>query len=323
MIVPLEITRKYNEILPSLERLKKDLDPVLEKIATKMNGLFFSRIKLLESFAQKLEGGIFEADKIIDLYGATIVVATTRELEKVENEVKSSFQIHKKIVNREKAPEQFIYDDLHLFISFQPKVEVPNKEFLKRKFELQVKTFLQYSWDKATHDLLYKGKNMSWPLFRVAYQTKAMLEQADQVLAQIDKTAEMCPENEYKVFREKNKIISLAEKTWKREQLSVDMRRLSTNIYDLLDAAGKNVRFLKQELSSPANKDLIQAKSITPHQAVLGILIRKDPKKLIKGLKRMNRKALLTRELLDFMGKIPQELIDLSVELGDAVGFKK
>lgn len=319
MIVPLEIKHKYDEILPSLQKLKEDIDPILGKIAIELNGLYFSRIKSVESFAQKLEGGRFEADKIIDLFGATIIVATSREVKTVERVVRSKFQVHRRIVNREKAPERFIYDDMHLFISFQPEVEIPMKEYLKRKFELQVKTFLQYSWDKATYDLLYKGKTMSWSFFRVAYQTKAMLEQADQVLSQIDKTAELCPENEYRIFRERNRIISLVEKKWDAEQLPSDMRRLSSNIHDLLDVAGKSIDFLQQELSLKANKDLASARSITPYQAVLGILIRKDSKNLAKGLKKMKRKVLVTRELLDIIGEAPQEIIDLSLKLVDTV----
>lgn len=315
MIIPPEISSKYKEILLSLGRLKTDIDPVLEKIAASLNGLYFSRIKSEESFTQKLEGGKFAADKIIDLFGATIVVATSREVDDVEKKVSEMFKIHKKLANREKAPEEFIYDDVHLIISFEQKNVVPDREYLNREFELQIKTFLQYAWDKATHDLLYKGQTISWSLFRVAYQTKAMLEQADQVLVQIEKTAELCPENEYKAFKDRNRIIELSTKIWEPVQLPADMRRLSSNIYDLLSLSDKGIKFLENELGNPSNKELLTAKSITPYEAILGIVIKRDWKNLLAGFKAANRKIIITKELREIVGLIPAEIEEIVIKL--------
>ena len=319
MIIPSEIAERYDEILPFLEKLQIDVDPILREIAYHLSGLYFSRIKSLESFAQKLESGKFDPDKIVDLIGATIVVPTSTETKLVEKEVTSKFTIHKRIENREKAPEEFIYDDLHLYISFNPPIAIPGQEYLKRKFELQVKTFLQYSWDKATHDLLYKGKALSWPLFRVAYQTKAMLEQADQILIQIEKTSDLCPTNPYRLLAEKNLIADIAEKTWDSQQLPTDIRRLATNIYELLKLCEKEASFLTRELADPKNKDLVIARSITPYEAVVGILIRTDPDSVKNGLRKSGRKILITKELRDYLPAIPQDILNLTLKLQDVL----
>lgn len=267
-----------------------------------------------------MEGGTFDLDGIIDLYGATIVVPTFDDIEQVVSAVSLKFNIHRKIEHREKAPQMFIYDDLHLYISFKPSTPLPDgMEYLIRKFELQLKTFLQYSWHKATHDLLYKGKDVSWPRFRVAYQTKAMLEQADQILTQIDKTADICPENEFRKFVNINSIISIIENTWSPEQLPHDMRRLAINILNLLMTGNKKITFLKHELEETTNRDLISAKSVTPHQAVLGILIRRDPNNLIKGLKSARKSILITKELREILGNIPEDLDALSLKFNSAI----
>ena len=134
-------------------------------------------------------------------------------------------------------------------------------------------------------------------------------------MVQIDKTADMCPTNPYKALTDKNLIASIAEKTWEPEQLSNDMRRLATNIYDLLMLCEKGIPFLEEELGEPKNKDLISAKSVTPYEAVVGILIRRDPDGLAKGLKKASRRILITKELKDVLVNIPSAILDLSLEL--------
>ena len=125
--------------------------------------------------------------------------------------------------------------------------------------------------------------------------------------------------NQYNVFIDANAIISIAEETWEPEQLPYDMRRLASNVYDLLTLCGKKITFLERELSQAKNKDLISAKSVTPHQAVLGILIRTDPDNLIKGLKKANRRILITRELKDVLAEIPKEIENSSLKLKETV----
>ncbi len=51
-------------------------------------------------------------------------------------------------------------------------------------FDIQIKPFLQHAWGIATHDFIYKSDDVDWPSSRIAYQVKAMLENAELSIGQ-------------------------------------------------------------------------------------------------------------------------------------------
>ena len=182
MIISNAISEIYSTIYKDLVLMKRDVDVILKPLATQFDGFFISRIKGVESFAQKIEMGLtWNPDRIIDLYAATIVLPTFKEVDSIDKSLEDDFKIVKKFFNREKKPSDFIYDDKHVHLKYKHKVS-PGKEYLYRRFELQIKTFLQHGWAKATHDILYKGDKIEWARFRMVSQIKAMLEQSDQIL---------------------------------------------------------------------------------------------------------------------------------------------
>ena len=310
------ISEIYSAFSLELKLLREEMDPVLKRIATNFDGFFISRIKPKESFAQKIETGYFkDPNTIIDLYAATIVVATYKEINLVERQIEREFRIKKKIENREKKPSDFVYDDIHLWIQYNPTVQVPGKEYLQRSFELQLKTFLQYGWYKSAHDILYKGDQLSWPRFRIAHQIRAMLEQSDQILLRIDKASDICPSNDYIIFSEKNRILDFIKKIWAPSLLPLNVKGLADNVHELLKLCGKSTDYLKQELESGRHDNLLSAASVTPYQAILGILIKMDPDSLYKGLKACRRNLYISDELKDIFGDIPEKIIDLSIKL--------
>lgn len=317
MIIPPEIKEYYNSKNPILEELQKHMDDILKVISSKFNGLYISDIKPEESLAQKIEFGIFnDVNEIIDLFRATIVVATKREVNALKSEISKKFQIIKTIENRSKKPSDFIYDDLHLYIKYKPKIKIPGKEYLETPFELQIKTFLEHAWAKATHDILYKGTELSWQNYRIAHQIKAMLEQSDEILAQIPEISFICPTNEYEQFKEQNDIINLLNRKWKDEGLPQDRRRLSGNIKLLLDYCKESTKFLEQQLNLEENRLLIEAKSITPFQAILGIIIKKRPTQLILGLSSHKpKKVFVSSSLRSSLGTIPADLEEYCVRI--------
>ncbi len=313
MIIPSRISEIYDSLRQGLDLFRKEMDPVLRRIANNCGGFFDSRVKEKTSFAQKLETGRFsDYNEIIDLYGAIIVVATHKEIDLIKKEVLQQFEILKAIENRPKEYSSFIYDDLHLHIKYKPQVLVPGKEYLLRPFELQVKTFLQHGWAKATHDILYKGNQMSWPRFRIAYQIKVMLEQSDQILGQIDKAADLCPNNSFDIFTQKTKILELMKNKWDTAQLPSNLTGLVDEVFDVLRICKKQVSFFEQELISSQNRNILSAQSITPFQAILGILIKADFKSLCKGFKEHRRSIILTQELKDILGVIPAQVLELT-----------
>jgi len=315
MIYPSELKDYYNQNLVILNELKRELDPILIGITSKFDGFYVSNLKPIESLIQKIESGVFSsANLVVDLFRATIVVPTKKDIDNLKTELEKEFIITKLIENREKEPSNFVYDDIHLYIKYRPKLKVPGKEYLEKEFELQIKTFLQHAWAKATRDILYKGKRLSWPSYRVAHQIKAMLEQSDDILTQIEKTSDICSDNDYKKFKELNNIISLVEKKWDDITLPKDRIKLASNIQELLKICKLKFNFLEEHLENTAFADLLNSKSITPYQAILGIIIKVKKEDLIKGLKHYNRKIFLTESLKDVLLDII-DLEELSIKI--------
>jgi len=316
MIVPSEITQFYNKNLPMLKKLKYDVDADLDKISKRFDGFYESNIKPLESLAQKIESGIVkDPNDVIDLFRATIVVATRKDIEKLKNVMKEVFIIDKVIENRKKKPSDFVYDDLHLYIKYKMGLIMPGKDYRKRAFELQIKTFLQHGWAKSTRDILYKGSGFSWKNHRIASQIKAMLEQSDDVLAKIEKISDICPDNDYQEFKEKSKIVDIVENKWDGVSLPQDKISLCENIYSLLRYIGKNSDFLKRELDKTENLPFIKARSITPYQAVLCILIKNDCDKLVEALKWNKKYIFISQSMIDLLGSIEPHLEYLRIKV--------
>lgn len=314
MIISNRISEIYDSFQTELMLLEEEISPMLEMIASNYDGFFDSRVKSKESFAQKVETGLFtDPNKIIDLYAATIVVPTNKDVHSVEKELEKDFGVIKKIENRKKSPSDFQYDDIHLHVQFKPKILIPGKEYLQRSFELQLKTFLQHGWAKATHDILYKGQTFSWPRFRVASQIKAVLEQSDQILADIDKAIDMCPDNEYVEFVEKKEISKIVTARWDSELLPLNTNGLVNEIYNLLVVCKKDVDYLDGELKSGKYNDILSAKSITPYQSILGILIKNASDSLCKGLKYNDKKIYISNELKDMIISVPKEIMELTI----------
>lgn len=317
MIIPSEIKEYYKSKISTLEEFKKYMDDILSSISSKFNGLYISNIKTEESLAQKIEFGIFnEVDEIVDLVRATIVVATKKEVNNLKEEISKKFQVIETIENRSKKPSDFIYDDLHLHIKYKSEIEIPGKEYLETPFELQIKTFLEHAWARATHDILYKGNKLSWPNYRIAHQIKAMLEQSDEILAKIPEASSICPDNEYEQFKEQNDIINLLNRKWDDTSLPQDRRKLSENINLLLDYCKEGTKFLEQQLNLEENRLLIESKSITPFQAILGIIIKKRPTQLISGLSAHKpKKVFVSSALRDLLGTISADLEEYCVKI--------
>ena len=56
-------------------------------------------------------------------------------------------------------------------------------------FEVQVLTALEYAWQVATHDEVFKGERIDWRRDRLAAELKAAVEQMDNLVASFDLAA--------------------------------------------------------------------------------------------------------------------------------------
>src|SRR5205085_494883 len=120
-----------------------------------------------------------------DLYGTTVVVPTTAQIPDAVEAISAEFPGATKVARRRPRAETFMYDDTHVLAQLGSRAAGLNDAIKHRKFEIQVKSGLQYAWWRATHDVLYKGAERSWRLSRVAGQIRAALELLDTQLGNL------------------------------------------------------------------------------------------------------------------------------------------
>lgn len=220
-----------------------------EEVKTRIGNLkepqwhYISRIKDRESIAQKLETGRVDLtnglQSIDDFFACTLVVENSSKIEEALKRLKEVFVIKdqkpKTKGETHLEPSQFDFDDLRLYCIIEPTGGVQQKEWHNVTFEIQIKTFLQHAWAIATHDLIYKGDQISWGRARVAHQIKAMLEHAEASIECIDGVA--CT---YSCSRTNSqtesqiKILKFVSNHWDEHKLPADKVRLADNILRLL-----------------------------------------------------------------------------------------
>lgn len=248
---------------------------------------YLKRIKELESFALKIETGRFDTKNIFeDFFACTLVVENSLEIHNALERIEKYFIIEERKPDNEhitnKFPESFPYDDLRLYAKIRPVRGMPLTPLHDIRFEIQIKTFLQHAWTLATHDLIYKGEEISWAKQRVAYQIKAMLEHAEMSIHEIDKIKEsdmIAKEND--VIERLKQTKDFLLKNWSIDQLPKDHMRISQNISNLMTklklSPDEIQEFLDVETKSGRGRDLMD---LSPYSIIIQSIINQKPEKL-------------------------------------------
>lgn len=215
-----------------------------------------SRLKELVSFAQKVETGrVADPLALEDFFACTLVVENHRMVAEARRLVESIFDVREvrppQPGRTSKQPSDFPFDDLRMYVRWRADPSEPPVPFSDLTFEVQVKTFLQHAWAIATHDLVYKTDRASWPLQRVAYQIKAMLEHAEVSILRAEDLAETEILNlQNKEHEHLEQIIEFLERHWDAASLPPNRVLLARTIASLLARLGVDVEALEATLSA-------------------------------------------------------------------------
>ena len=181
-----------------------------------------------------------------DFFACTIVVSTITEIGKAEELVFRRYDRKERRPAEDhftkKASSSFLFDDLRLYAAMRPQISGKHQDLDGIIFEVQIKTILQHAWSVVTHDMIYKTDAVSWPLERIAYQVKAMLEHAEISVSEavvLARSRGVAREDQR--TRDVVGVIGDLRRLWLEEQLPMDVKRLATNILELLRGCGVSV----------------------------------------------------------------------------------
>lgn len=121
-----------------------------------------SRTKTLESLKQKVElskSPYSTLDDVTDLAGVRVITYVSHDIEKIQDSLKSLFQIHEvEETDRRLGTSQTGYQSRHLIISLSNERTrmVEFARFANMRAELQIRTLLQHAWAQTAHSHIYK-----------------------------------------------------------------------------------------------------------------------------------------------------------------------
>lgn len=241
MKIPASIRHLFEDQLDKNVRLKVKVDERINGIKDE-RWHYESRVKLLPSFALKVESGRYQNPEALeDFFACTLVVANAAELERAETLVLRNFTpVERRPKNAQKThkrPECFPFDDLRLYVRLSTDPSLPKTDLMDITFELQIKTFLQHAWAIATHDLIYKSDEANWGTERIAFQTKAMLEHAEVSIQEAQRLASCSILAKQDRSTEQIRAgIELLKLHWGANELPDNVRLLAQNLINLLNA---------------------------------------------------------------------------------------
>lgn len=239
MKIPRSVMSHYEALVDRYKLLQSHVKVVMERDVKNERWLYLYRLKTPESFYVKAQSRRWAAVKE-DIFACTIVVENASQIQDVVKLLNGFFIIkYQRPKDPEitaKRPESFVFDDLRLYLTLKDRDSV--HEISGLIFECQVKTFLQHAWSIATHDLIYKPKELlAWANARVAYQVKAMLEHAEVAISEVNSISKSMllaqTNKEYKTRAEICKILQDSN-----VDLGENITRVLDNIIVLLNNWG-------------------------------------------------------------------------------------
>ena len=253
------------------ERLEETAGGQLRRLCKTNKWLFDGRVKGYESALAKLQQGqLASLNDMVDLYAATVVVPTRDQIPSAIEAVRAQFhtaEIRSPKPATLKSARTFMYDDVHIYASLGTTAPGLNPAIRDRRFEIQVRTGLQFSWWRATHDQVYKGPSSSWRLERTANQVRGSIELLDGVLADLPKAARMLDERKTPQDAEFSQVVGWLSR-WAPKQRPEDHRRFVLTVQSWLKQVGMTLQEVDTLLGTKRACELIADEEITPAQVI-------------------------------------------------------
>lgn len=288
MIYPSILERKYNQYIPFVKRVSETVKSTLVNFCESKGYAFTSRIKSVESLAEKIETGRFKKwSDLDDLFACTVIIPTLSHEEEVIQFCRNAFEITR-IIKRgqnKKAPDVFRFDSTRIYAQIKrtQTINVDNElSIYNITFEIQIKSAFEHAWSVSTHDLVYKSSEIDWRKLRLAAQIKANVEQLDTLILAFEQTSLIIQENNYPDIKIKRNLASEINNLFENGKIPdelqpKDMNRFCDNLYRLaVDAKEENniqkiLKNIKIEINSTSSKKI--PRSISLFQYMFAILI--------------------------------------------------
>jgi len=240
MIIPKDIAHNYYFFKPHFKKVQEIVDQTLINYSSRNHFAYSSRIKELDSLAEKIESGRYnDWNSIDDFIGSVIIIPNINYEPQILKFLDTSFekiQI-KKRGSTLKSSDVFRFDATRFIGKLRPidSVEIVNTI----NFEVQIRTAFEHAWSVTTHDLAYKSKTIDWRILRLAAQLKSSVEQLDMISLGAHDIKSSIQEHKWPETEVKKRICIFFEKMLEdklipEELKPKDMSRFSENIFTLL-----------------------------------------------------------------------------------------
>ena len=242
------LSESYTKLRPQVDNFFK------EKMHVRWH--YESRIKSLESYALKIESGKYDSPyKIDDFFACTVVVDNASHINDVFQVVCDRFDFKERRPPADSitlnSSHSFQFDDLRIYVKWKDNADTRPTDLSGLLFEVQVKTFLQHAWAIATHDLTYKTSRCIWPLERIAFQVKAMLEHAELSILEAEKlSTSPLVAKEDKNTVSKNEVLQVLLDAFGKETLPQNSKLLSAIVYKLIKSLNIGVEDLQKFIAA-------------------------------------------------------------------------
>jgi ppGpp synthetase/RelA/SpoT-type nucleotidyltranferase len=300
MKIPASIRKTHEQIRPAYEQLQAKVDKLIRASISK-RWHYESRVKELESYALKLETSREKHPaRPEDMLGCTVVVENHSRIADATAMVVELFKLE---YRRPEAPDftfnrsdSFAFDDLRLYVSWHDDPTLPATGLEGLLFEVQVKTFLQHAWGIATHDLIYKSDEVSWGSSRVAYQVKAMLENAELSITEAKRltSCALLDRADKRTKRVQETMEALKQRWSQPGTLPKNLQGLANNVINISETLRIPLDKLWTAVDvATANGGGASLLNLSPYAAILDSLLKQRGPSLLDSLGHKNNERYL------------------------------